>query len=171
MGDGTMGGSPRRMLTKGEVELATAAFGELDYERVRLCAGAGGNPFAAIAFRSSNVDAITLIKTIFFKDKLVADFSQGGDASLFMHEMTHIWQYQTMSLLAFGWRYVDEFERCNFDRGCLYSYRPGITSFREAMLEAQAQIVQDYHVARDRKDARALAALRVNLAGSGFHGL
>jgi hypothetical protein len=166
-----MGESPRRALTEGEVKLASAAFGEIDYGRVRLCAGAGGNSIAAIAFRSPNVDAITLIRTIFFRDKLVPDFSLGGEADLFMHEMTHIWQYQTMSLLAFGWRYMDEFERCNFNRDCLYHYDRGITPFREAKLEAQAQIVQDFHLARAREDPDAIAALRLNLAGSGFHDL
>jgi hypothetical protein len=164
-------GSTRRPLTEGEVALAGAAFGAgLDYETVRLCQGTGGNPGAWLAFRKPGVDAITLIGTIFFRGELVQDFSQGGDASLFMHEMTHIWQYQSLGVARFGLRYLNELEACNFHRQCLYDYDCGHTAFAEARLEAQAQIVQDYGLALGARRTGQAASLRRNLAGSGLFG-
>ena len=164
-------GSTRRPLTDGEIALASAAFGGgLDYGRVRLCQGTGGNPGAHMAFRKPGVDAITLIRTIFFRGGLVEDFTQGGDASLFMHEMTHIWQYQTLGVLRFGLRYLNELEACNFDRVALYHYTCGHTPFAEAKLEAQAQMVQDYGLAVGAGRTGDAAALRCNLTGSGLFG-
>ena len=163
--------STRRPLTGGEVALARAAFGDgLDYSRVRLCQGAGGNPGAHMAFRTPGVDAITLIGTIFFRGGLVEDFAREGDASLFMHEMTHIWQYQRLGVLPFALRYLNELEACNFDRKCLYHYDCGQTAFGEARLEAQAQIVQDYGLALGAGQTGQAQALRRNLAGSGLFG-
>jgi Domain of unknown function (DUF4157) len=170
-GSGGVLGSMRRPLTDGEVALAQAAFGDgLDYGRVRLCQGTGGNPGAHMAFRKPGVDAITLIRTIFFRGGLVDDFTRGGDPSLFMHEMTHIWQYQTMGVARFGLRYLGELEACNWDRNCLYHYECGHTVFAEAKLEAQAQIVQDYGIALGAGRMGQAQALRCNLAGSGLFG-
>jgi hypothetical protein len=161
----------RRPLTDGERAMVSAAFGDgVDYGRVRLCQGTGGNPAAHLAFRKPGVDAITLIRTIFFRGGLVPDFSQGGDASLLMHEMTHIWQYQTLGVARFGLRYLNELEACNFDRNCLYHYECGQTAFADAKLEAQAQIVQDYGIALGAGRAGWAADLRRNLAGSGLFG-
>ena len=161
----------RRPLTDGELNMVAAAFGDrLDYGRVRLCQGACGNPGAHLAFRKPGVDAITLIRTIFFRGGLVEDFSQGGDSSLFMHEMTHIWQYQTLGVARFGLRYLRELEACNFSRLCLYRYERGRTAFAEAKLEAQAQIVQDYGLALGAGQMGQADALRRNLAGSGLFG-
>jgi hypothetical protein len=87
-----------------------------------------------------------------------------------MHEMTHIWQYQTLGLARFGWRYLDELEACNFRRQCLYDYDCGHTIFAEAKLEAQAQIVQDYGLALGARRMGQAASLRRNLAGSGLFG-
>lgn len=166
-----MAESGRRPLTEGEIRLACEAFGDgLDYRRVRLCQGPGGNPGAHLAFRKPGVDAITLIRTIFFKGGLVGDFTQSGDASLFMHEMTHVWQYQTLGVLPFALRYLNELEACNFDRHCLYHYECGHTAFAEAKLEAQAQIVQDYGLALGAGKRSEAEALRRNLAGSGLFG-
>lgn len=166
-----MADTSRRPLTEGELNMVAAAFGDgLDYSRVRLCQGTGGNPAAHMAFRKPGVDAITLIRTIFFRGGLVPDFSQGGDASLLMHEMTHIWQYQRLGVLPFALRYLNELEACNFDRCALYRYECGHTPFAEAKLEAQAQIVQDYGLALGAGRAQQAAELRRNLAGSGLFG-
>jgi len=158
-----MSEDPRRPLTAGECELVEATFGTLELERVRLCAGDGLNPVAEIALGVKGVDAVTLIRTIFFKDKLVDDFSKGGDKPLFLHEMTHVWQYQKLGVLHFGLRYLWEFATRGFNRDALYFYQPGETAFADATLEAQAQMVQNYAQGGDR------ALLRRNLAGSGLH--
>jgi hypothetical protein len=153
----------RRPLTEGEKRLAAEVFGALDLERVRLCAGDGRNPFAELAFRVRGVEAVTLIRTIFFKDGLAADFSKGPRRPLFLHEMTHIWQVQTLGLLRFGLRYAWEFVRHGLNRDALYAYEPGQTPFARATLEAQAEMVQHYAAGGDR------ALLGANLAGSGLY--
>ena len=161
----------RRPLTDGEIALAGRAFGDgVDYRSVRICHGTGGNPGASIAFRNPHNDAITLVRTIFFRGAPVADFSKAGDPDLFMHEMTHIWQYQTLGILPFYWRYLLELEACDFRPPALYRYEQGATAFRDARLEAQAKMVQDYSGALRRDDDEAIAAIRRNLAGSGLFG-
>jgi hypothetical protein len=161
----------RRALTEGEIELARAVFGErIDFGPVGIRHGHGGNPFAWLAFKNPRVDAITLIRTIFFKSDPGADFSKGGDATLFLHEMTHIWQYQALGVARFYWRYLIELEAVNFKSEELYRYGEGTTPFGEAWLEAQAQMVQNYEVARRATDSARVAAIARNLTGSGFHG-
>ena len=154
----------RRPLTEGETQLVAEVFGRLELDRVRLCAGTGRNPFAEIAFRFRGVEAVTLVRTIFFKDKLAADFSKGPGRPLFLHEMTHIWQVQKLGLLRFGLRYAREFVTHGFKRDALYEYEPGKTAFAGATLEAQAEMVQHYAAGGDK------ALLGVNLAGSGLYG-
>jgi hypothetical protein len=146
----------RRPLTEGEARLVETVFGKLDLTPVRLCNGDGGNPFAEIAFRFEGVDAVTLIRTIFFRTGYVADFSaETADRGLFLHEMTHVWQYQTLGVPRFGLRYLKDLVRHRFNRDALYKYAPE-EAFPTATLEAQAQMVQE----------RA-----ANLAGSGLYGL
>ena len=158
-----MSEDPRRPLTRGERALVAAAFGPLDLERVRLCAGDGRNPFAEIALAVKGVKAVTLIRTIFFKGAPADDFSERGDRPLFLHEMTHVWQVQTLGVLRFALRYLWELVTRGFNRDALYVYRRGETAFAEATLEAQAQMVQDYEDGADK------ALLDRNLAGSGLY--
>ncbi|HVQ08628.1 MAG TPA: DUF4157 domain-containing protein [Allosphingosinicella sp.] len=162
----------RRALTQGEIALAKETFGaRIDYGAVAVRQGSGGNPVAWLALLGSRADAVTLIRTIFFKT-LDADFSKGGCAGLFLHEMTHIWQYQALGPLRFYWRYLRELLAAGLRQSDLYRYDHGTTAFAEARLEAQAQMVQDYHKIRAAAgDPAALAAIGRNLAGSGFHGL
>jgi hypothetical protein len=161
----------RRALTEGEIALAKATFGaRIDYGIVALRNGSGGNPIAWIALLGARTDAITLIRTIFFKS-LGADFSKDGQAGLFLHEMTHIWQYQALGALRFYWRYLMELLRAGLRQNDLYLYEPGKTAFPDARLEAQAQMVQDYYDVRAGGDKARLAEIARNLAGSGFHGL
>ncbi len=161
----------RRALTESEIVLAKATFGaRIDYGVVALRNGSGGNPIAWIALRGPRTDAITLIRTIYFKS-LGADFSKDGRAGLFLHEMTHIWQYQALGALGFYWRYLRELLRAGLRQNDLYLYAPGKTAFPDARLEAQAQMVQDYHDVRAAGDQAGLAKVAGNLAGSGFYGL
>jgi len=161
----------RRALTEGEIALAKATFGaRIDYGIVAVRSGSGGNPVAWLAQLGPNTDAVTLIRTIFFKT-LDADFSKGR-AGLFLHEMTHIWQYQTLGALRFYWRYLRELVAARLRQGDLYLYKRGTTAFAAARLEAQAQMVQDYYDVRAAAvDPERLADIAKSLAGSGFHGL
>ncbi|HST35635.1 MAG TPA: queuosine precursor transporter [Allosphingosinicella sp.] len=156
----------RRALTEGERELVRAAFGDrIRFDRIGIRHGAGGNPLAWLAFRSPRTDAITLIRTIFFKGAPVADFSKAGDKHLFMHEMTHVWQYQALGVVPFYLRYAWQFVRSGFSQAEMYTYKKG-DAFAAAKLEAQADMVRDYGKGGERREKAA-----PGLAGTGLYGL
>lgn len=154
-----------RGLTDGERALARAVFAAhpFDPDRVRLRHGAGANPAAAIALRVA--DAVTMIDTIHFREPPPADFSAGGNRLLFLHELTHAWQYQRLGAAGFYARYLREWARCGFRRKDMYVYASG-DPFGQAMLEAQAEMVRDYS-----RDAAGKAKAGPSLAGSGLYGL
>ena len=161
----------KRFLTDGEIALCRTVFGDaLELKRVTLRDGAGLNPVARIAFRRGN-PAITLGRRIYFRAPPPADFSAADDGakSLFIHEMTHVWQYQRLTLAGFLLRYADEYLAHGRNVAKLYDFAPGETRFAEATLEAQAEIVSHYALARARKSGRA-AALALNMTGSGLYG-
>jgi len=161
-----MAEAARRPLTSGEVALAREAFGDrIDYDRVRICCGAGGNPAAAIAFLSPANDAITLIRTIFCKGEAVGDYCDPAHKGLFMHEMTHIWQYQTLGVVRFYLRYAIEFAASKFNARAMYQYQKD-DPFAAAKLEAQAEMVRDYG-----RGGEWRAKAEKSLAHTGFYGL
>jgi hypothetical protein len=161
----------QRTLTAGEIALARKAFGDkIDYARVKLSDGPGNHPFAHMAFAKGN-PAITIGNTVYFKQDFCPDFSAPGqNGRSFMHEMTHVWQYKTLGMAAFYVRYVAEVAQAKGKPNDMYKYTDD-TKFNEAMLEAQAQMVGDYHRAKSQGNAAATARLAKNLAGSGFYGL
>jgi hypothetical protein len=159
-----MADGARRGLTDGEKAFVRSAFGDrIDLDRVRIRHGAGANPAAAVALRFA--DAVTMIDTIHFRDPPPADFSLSGARWLFLHEMTHVWQYQTLGAVRFYWRYLREWTKCRFDRHAMYAYQPG-EPFAAAMLEAQAEMVRDY----GRGGGGKVKACRC-LAGTGLYEL
>jgi hypothetical protein len=160
-----MAAPSRRRLTEGEIALAKKAFGSgIDCEHVRICSGSGGNPAAALAFRSPANDAITLIRTIFFKGEPVADFSSHPRKWLFMHEMTHVWQYQKLGALRFYLRYAREFAASGFDAKSMYRYESG-DPFAKSKLEAQAEMVRDYARGGPHRDKAAKSLVATGLFG------
>jgi hypothetical protein len=161
-----------RVLTEGEIAMARESFGDrVDYAQVRIRRGPGHNPVALLARRNGN-PAITLVNTIHMLDEdSAADFSLGGNRMLFMHEMTHIWQYDTLGVPRFFLRYGREYARSGFDAKAMYRYDEGKTRFAGAMLEAQAEMVSHYGEAVRKKDATWIARLKDNLAGTGLYGL
>ena len=164
---------PGRPLTPGEIALARPVFGAgLDYARVRLVAGAGGNPIAAIAFANGN-PAITLGRRIHYRAGVAEDLAAAGidEQALLLHELTHVWQYRRLGLVRFLLRYVREFFAVGGRAAAMYSYTPGETRFAAARLEAQAQMIGDYATAGWRRDEEAVRLLAGNLAGSGLSGL
>jgi hypothetical protein len=156
-----------RKLTPGEVALARQAFGaRIDYGKVKLRDGPGNNVFAHIAFAKGN-SAITIGSKIYFKRDYCPDFAAAGrNGAVFLHEMTHVWQYQTLGVPAFAARYGAEFARVKGRPNDMYAYKAA-TRFDEAMLEAQAQMVGDYHAAKAADKDR----IARNLKDSGFWGL
>lgn len=164
---------PGRPLTPAEIALARPVFGlAIDYARVRLVAGAGGNPVAAIAFANGN-QAITLGHRVHYRGGVADDLAAAGieARALLLHELTHVWQYRRLGIVRFLWRYVREFLAVGGRAAAMYRYAPSETRFAAARLEAQAQMIGDYAAAGWRRDAEAVRLLAGNLDGSGLWGL
>ena len=161
----------QRKLTTSEIALARAAFGDrIDYAKVRLSDGPGSHPMAHMAFAKGN-PAITIGNRVYFKQGFCPDFSaRGEDGRSFMHEMTHVWQYRQLGMPAFFARYGAELLQAGGKPNDMYKYKVD-SKFNESMLEAQAQMVGDYHRATTRADREGAAKLASNLKGSGLHGL
>jgi hypothetical protein len=162
-----------RALAASEIALLNEAFGErIGYPGVRLRQGHGGHPAAMVAFMNNNT-AITLHRSIYFRIHYGDDFAQGDAAgkALLHHEMVHIWQYATLGVIGFLARYARDLASVGFRPGRLYDYEKGKTPFAEARLEAQAQMVEDYWLARAAGKPGPIALLARNLEGSGFYGL
>ncbi|HEX8307650.1 MAG TPA: hypothetical protein VF645_04450 [Allosphingosinicella sp.] len=162
-----------RPLTPGETGLLDEAFdGRIDVGKLRLVDGHDENPFPRAAFRNGNT-AITLRKTVYFGAHYSADFARAEPhaCGLFLHEMTHVWQYRRLGLARFFLRYGRELCSCRFDARAMYRYVPGETRFSQARLEAQAQMVGDYCEARLRGDEARARLIGRSLEGSGIYGL
>ena len=162
----------QRSLTPGEIDLARKAFAnKITYGRVKISDGPGSNFAAHIAFAKGN-PAITLGSVIYFKRDFCPDFcAVGKDRKSFMHEMTHVWQYQRLGMTSFLLRYGEEFLKVGGNPDEMYVYKKGVTKFGEAMIEAQASMVGDYSEALWAGNAEQKARLAKNLAGSGLYGL
>jgi hypothetical protein len=159
-----------RPLTAQEIALCRSIFpDELPYSAVRLCDGPGSNPAAKVAFARGNT-AITLRRKLYFRVRYRADFSQGDEKAqhLFVHEMTHVWQWHKMGVVRFLLRYGRELLACKGDANAMYKYDRGVTPFAKAMLEAQAQMAGDYRWVTMTQDKDQEALIAKNLAGSGL---
>lgn len=162
----------QRKLTAGEIALARAAFGEkVDYSKVKLIDGPGMSFAAHIAFAKGN-PAITLGSEVYFKHDFCDDFSQSGrNRKSFIHEMTHVWQYQKLGMAKFLLRYGEELAKAGGKPNDMYKYEAGKSKFNESMLEAQANMIGDYSEALWKADAARMATLAKNLAGGGLYAL
>jgi hypothetical protein len=160
-----------RPLTAGEIALCEAIFPDaLPYREVRLVDGAAVNDAAEMAFRNGN-GAITLRRTIYFGHDYCRDFSRADDGvrSLFVHEMTHVWQWRRLGVAGFLVRYGRDLIACRGNASAMYRYDrddPDLP-FARSRLEAQAQMVGDYQIPRHRHAALIEAKLR----GTGLYGL
>jgi len=160
-----------RRLSGGEVKLLRSVFADrIAFHKVRIVDGFGLSPVAAIALRQPHADAITLRRTIFFGRHHVSDFAvaKPGLQALLVHEMTHVWQWTELGAASFLARYLREFAACGWNAKAMYRYAPR-EPFESARLEAQAQMVQDYYLARAFGKPRD--DLGASLAGSGAYGL
>ena len=164
----------KRHLTEGEIALAREAFGDrLAYAKIRFVDGAAGNPVARAAFKNGNT-AITLRRTIHFSpERFLPDFSTGKAAAkgLFIHELSHVWQYDRLGTLWFLCKYGVQFARVRGQAWRMYEYEQGGTAFRGAMLEAQAEMAGNYAEAKAEGDSAKMSVIAKNLAGSELFGL
>jgi hypothetical protein len=162
----------QRKLTESEIALARKAFGDrIDYSKVTIVEGAALNIPARLAFLKGN-PAITMGSTIYFRDDYCDDFCDRALKQYsFMHEMTHVWQWQKLGAARFLLRYGKEFLQVGGKPGDMYKYEKDTKSFRESMLEAQANMVQHYSEALRTKNAKGQAEVAKRLAGSGAYDL
>lgn len=130
-----------RFLTAGEIRLAAAIFGNrIDYAAVRVFDRPGG-----ILGHFASSTALRNDIRIHDPSSYAGDFSQAPPAlrALFLHEMTHVWQYQS------GWNFVQErvgeFVRHGFERGAVYEYELNRSHLSDYSTEQQANIVATYH--------------------------
>jgi len=158
-----------RPLTAGEIALCRSVFPDpLPYDDVRLWDGPAVNDIAERAFHNRNT-AITLRRTIYFRVHFCRDFAAAGDhqRELFLHEMTHVWQWYRLGVPRFLLRYAGDLIACRGSAAAMYAYRDDGVAYHRCRLEAQAQLVGDYQIAGHQR--RPLIAKK--LAGTGLYGL
>jgi hypothetical protein len=133
-----------RTLTFAEEELARTIFGSsIDYNAVRIHRG------GYTRFQGDNT-TVTPNGNLYCPDGTYCDDFSKGSRSHFIHEMTHVWQYQNKVLdprvAAAG-----EFIRTGGDYGQSYSYKPDpAKDFLDYGLEQQAEMVEWYFGYRER---------------------
>ena len=163
------GSGAMRGLTEAEIGLCRSVFpGPLPLEGVRLCDGAAVNDVAERAFHNGNT-AITLRRTIYFRILYRSDFAEAGIEArrLFLHEMTHVWQWHRLGVPLFLLRYARDLVACRFRPAAMYVYADDPRPFDRCRLEAQAEMIGDYQ--RPEHPERALIAAK--LRGTGWYGL
>jgi hypothetical protein len=165
----------KRRLTAGERQLVLDSLPtgiEKILGEVRLSDGAGKNPIPAIAFMNKANHALTFGRTIYFGQDFADDFASAGDGgkALLLHEMVHVWQYERLGIAGFLACYAREFVSVRFKAGRMYEYKSR-APFGPARLEAQAQMVQDYFLARAAQATAQANDLAASLAGSRMYGL
>jgi hypothetical protein len=139
-----------RFLTPGEIRLASIIFGNsIDYAAIRIFNSPGG-----ILGQFANLTAYRNDISIHDPARYAPDFSQEPPAlrELFLHEMTHVWQYQS------GRNFVREtasdFIRHGFDRRAVYDYALDRPQLSDYSTEQQAYMVATYYARRvDAADA------------------
>ena len=158
-----------RPLTAGEISLCRSVFPDpLPYGEIRLIDGPRANDFAEVAFRNRNT-AITLRRTIYFGTRWCGDYSCADDEGrrLFLHEMTHVWQWQRLGVVGFLARYARDFLACRGNAHAMYRYESDDTPFAASRLEAQAEMVGDYQ----RRQWPQRALIERKLQGTGIYDL
>ncbi|MEY2928251.1 MAG: hypothetical protein RL367_2728 [Pseudomonadota bacterium] len=127
-----------RALTDAEINLAASVFGDaIDYARVRITN-------RKWAFFQPRKTVMAPMGSIHFhpKGELYCDDFCGKDLSaqgLFIHEMTHVWQYQQGLFLP-----LRRHPFCRYD----YSLKPG-WPLRKYGIEQQAEIVRHWFLLRE----------------------
>lgn len=134
-----------RHLTAGEIAMARTVFGNsIDYSKVRVHTSS----YLPAQVQGDNI--ITPDGELYCSKNYCADFSKEGlgTQKLFIHEMTHVWQYQN-HVLDPRFEAVKELVR-HFGRySDVYPYKldksKDLTDYN---LEQQADMVSDYYGAR-----------------------
>ena len=132
-----------RKLSGEEIELAKTVFGDaIDYEAVRISARRI-KPFQPKNGGLCTGNTINISGSAYCQDYTTSD--RTGLRAFFIHEMTHIWQYQN-SPAYFGRKLLKELTKHHFNY-MAKAYRYELVDgkpFDDYGLEQQACIVQDY---------------------------
>lgn len=134
-----------RPLTAGEITMARVVFKDaINYEKVKIHNG----EFLWLGAQNDETALAPNGEIYFNTDAFKEDFSasDGGDRLWFMHEMTHVWQFQLgYPVLKRALRYlgVDLPRKYNLDEDDLLS---------EFNMEAQGNIIADYWAILDAKE-------------------
>ena len=129
-----------RPLTPGEVRLARSVFGDrIDYGRVRICGGGPGRT------------AITLGSRIHFPSPAPNDASAGALPlqAWFVHEMTHVLQFQSAPLRTL-WSWFVTLASGGYHRARGYRYAMPLAHWGAYNLEQQASMVEHAFVLREQ---------------------
>lgn len=139
--------SKSRSLTTGEIVLARQVFGDsINYESVKIHDG-------AFIFFQPKRSGMTPNGEIYIRDCFSADYSQGdaSDRSFFIHEMTHVWQYQNKVLNP-----ITEAIKLNlkhkFNYSAAYDFKLDDKKYlTDYNMEQQASIVAEYYLVKDAR--------------------
>lgn len=130
-----------RFLTPDEIRLAAAIFGNrIDYAAVRIFNSPGG-----ILGHITSSTALRNDIRIHDPSRYAPDLSQASPdlRGLFLHEMTHVWQYQ--SGRNFARELASDLVRHGFDRWAVYEYALNQPRLSDYSTEQQAHMVATYH--------------------------
>ena len=137
----------KRKLTANEIKLAKIIFGDtIDYDKVRITNRIPG------LFKKSVGGMCTGNAINTSKDTYCDDYDASYRKSFFIHEMTHIWQFQH-SPSYLGKKLIKELATHHFNymaKAYQYDLEDG-KPFDDYGLEQQAGIVQDYFAVRFNK--------------------
>lgn len=131
-----------RHLTTGEIKLAKSMFGtSIDYKKVRIAHK------RATPMQPKNGGLCTLNTINMDGDGYCVDYSKEtpGMQAFFIHEMTHIWQYQS-NALSLATKFISEslrFGRKYFEKAYKYDLNAS-EKFSKYGVEQQACMMEDW---------------------------
>ncbi|MGM0423163.1 MAG: hypothetical protein ACQEQL_08735 [Pseudomonadota bacterium] len=132
----------KRPLTAGEIQLARTIFGEkLDYDKITVV----NRRFGLLAHKNGGRTFMNTLNASGTAN--CADFSKEGPGkqAFFLHEMTHIWQYQS-NCLDLTKKVIKDVAKHNFNyHSTAYMYHlDEKMPFEKYGHEQQASIVEDF---------------------------
>lgn len=144
MGEDALPKGQSRNLTPGEIELAKSVFGNsIDYSKVRIHNDKNN-------FMQGDGVTVTPSGELYCADNYCDDFSKGSK-SHFIHEMTHVWQYQNNVLDPVASAAV-EWVKSGFCYTDCYAYKADPKKdLLDYNLEQQASMVADLFALKERK--------------------
>jgi hypothetical protein len=139
-----------RPLTKGEIQLARQVFGDsIDYAAVKI----HDKPYLPLLPLQPKNSGMTPNGEIYTRDSYSPDYSRENlyTRAFFIHEMTHVWQYQNKVLHPAA-EAVKLNLKHKFNYAAAYDFQ--LDKSKDLVrydMEQQAAIVQEYFLLKHRK--------------------